>query len=171
MQIAELNINDVSLKINVRDIFGDLDNKTFVVVPTNCGWKRSGENVMGAGLAKVASNKYPQLSVRYGDWCRQHGHTIYLDTEYRVICAPSKRLNAAKPWMSWQGQADPDVVQLSYNQIYALLNHEKFIKENYKVRCVLLGIGNGKMSKEESAQLFINSKLNTLNTIELFTNE
>jgi hypothetical protein len=115
-----------------------------IVIPTNAGWKSDGTNVMGAGLAKQASEKFPKLSLEYGRFCQQKvSHIIF--NQYKLILVPSKPLTSAKPFMSWNQDADYKVVETS---LYWLEDHIGEVATT-KLYVPLLGTGSGKLEKRE----------------------
>ena len=63
-----------------------------IVIPTNAGWKSDGNNVMGRGLAKQASEKFKDLSLMYGQYCKIKQPHCYFENK-RLILVPSKKLN------------------------------------------------------------------------------
>ena len=86
-----------------------------IVIPTNLGWDKCENNVMGAGLAKQAKERFPYLPVKYGEFLinnpNHHGVVIY--DEYRLICFPTKRRNDYAPWMSWTNSSDLELIEQS----------------------------------------------------------
>jgi hypothetical protein len=93
---------------NIWDWHGTHD----VVIPTNQGWRQDGTNVMGAGLALQAARRFPGLPAWYGAWCRQYGPAagVVRHPDWRLICFPTKPLDSAHPWLSWQQGASIDLV-------------------------------------------------------------
>ena len=105
--------------------FGDIWKhwpKEVVVVTTNIGWKQSGENVMGAGLAADAAKMIPELPLWYGSVCQSYGEdtpTIY-HPKHRIVLFPTKALNAEFPHMSWKSNSDLGLIWRSTAQLAAL---------------------------------------------------
>ena len=85
---------------------------SYIVIPTNAGWKGNGDNIMGAGLAKDAMKRFPELPRLYGAYCQVKTPRVVFD-EFRLILVPSKPLNEKQPWLSWQGSADYETVKKS----------------------------------------------------------
>jgi hypothetical protein len=113
-----------------------------IVIPTNAGWKSDGSNVMGRGLAKQASEKFPELPFRYGDCCKRlEPHQYFKDCH--LILIPSKKLNEQQPYLSWQHESDKDTIitSLAWLQIHV----KEF--EGDKIYVPILGAGNGGMQK------------------------
>jgi hypothetical protein len=119
-----------------------------IVVTTNIGWKKDGSNPMGAGVAKIAAQKYPELPGWYGRRCKQYGAetaVCYYKTA-KFFLFPTKPLDEDKPWMSWKNDSDPDLIRKSVIQLEALVDiltsKGKFIP---KVALPMVGCGNGNL--------------------------
>jgi len=130
---------------NIWDFY-DIGN-TFIVIPTNLGWKSDGTNVMGRGLAKQAAKRFPSLPKEYGRFCKELAKKkellLYLDEVKRLILLPSKPLNVSKPWLSWTGKADIQMV------IKSLTSLKEWVVETSRfVGLPLLGTGNGGLDKK-----------------------
>ena len=73
----------------------------WVVIPTNLGWKANGEAVMGAGLAKQAAKRFPNLAKEYGsvlqDAAKFEEEVIYEDHKTKLILFPTIPLNKEFP--------------------------------------------------------------------------
>src|SRR5688500_14468671 len=81
----------------------------WIVVPTNLGWNRRGENIMGAGVAKQARERFPHLPKVWGEHVRVGARvtcTFAVDSESRCIFFPTKPLDAQRPADSWRRQSD-----------------------------------------------------------------
>ena len=125
-----------------------------IVVPTNVGWKKNGENVMGAGIAKQAAVMFPDLPLWYGTYCEQYrekaGVTFYWqDTDKAVpslALVPTKALDEEKPWLSWQQESTMARVEQSLCEIHYLVE-----QSNMKITIILplLGCGNGGLDEKE----------------------
>ncbi len=143
------------IKIYKENIWQNHLNNTipiiWVVVPTNVGWKSNGCNIMGKGLALEAKNLFPSLPKLYGEWCKSNGDELYINEDYKIICAPSKSLNKELPWLSWKDNATLDQVHSSYEKLFKLAltwSVSSDDKGQSLIKCPLLGIGNGQLTKE-----------------------
>lgn len=118
------------------------DAGMYVVIPTNVGWTKGSSNVMGAGLAKQAAQKYNWLTRHYGDWCRRYGSRINVVRADRLILFPVKPLNEDKPWLSWQNGASLELIKNSLDQLaeWASNNPSCHIAMPY------VGCGNGRLN-------------------------
>ena len=94
-----------------------------VVVTTNIGWKKDGSNPMGAGIAKIAAEKYPELPGWYGRRCKQYGaETAVCYYEIgNIFLFPTKPMDE-KPWMSWKNDSCRSLVRTSTIQLVALVD-------------------------------------------------
>ena len=81
----------------VKNIWDLHDLGGWVGIPTNIGWTKNGYNVMGAGLAFQAKEKYPDLPFQYGRILRNHyeknsGILVVEIPEYKLLMLPTKPL-------------------------------------------------------------------------------
>lgn len=112
------------------------------VIPTNLGWTKEGLNVMGAGLAKQAAARYPDLTTVYGQACQEMrwqapGLILYED----LILFPVKPVNYGYPHLSWKANASYDLITQMLTKLRTLARQDKDIK----VAIPLIGTGNGKL--------------------------
>lgn len=107
----------------MRETYGDIwrfHPQGWVVIPTNIGWRtRDGSNVMGAGLARQASVRFPQLAMLYGGLCKHHGALTpsLAMPDDRVVMFPVKPLNRAAPHLSWQQGASLHLIRRSAQEL------------------------------------------------------
>lgn len=113
-----------------------------IVIPTNAGWKQNGENVMGAGLALQASEKYPNLPLVYGLACK-NGKPYFYDEINRLFLVPTKPLIKDKPWLSWSQSAKEETIISSLTWLVDTATLLTF----KKIYVPLLGAGNGGMNE------------------------
>lgn len=138
----------------------------FIVVTTNLGWKKNGHNVMGAGIAKQAANKFRWLPKNYGKFCKTHGHrgAIYVFTRARLIMFPTKPLIWKTPWLSWNQDSDLELIDQSCKQL------RKFLlatKKQIKVAMPYPGCGNGGLDRGEVRPILERHLSDLPKTIEL----
>jgi O-acetyl-ADP-ribose deacetylase (regulator of RNase III) len=108
-----------------------------IVIPTNC------HGVMGAGLARQARERFPDLELAYKRACREEGYKpfIYLDNPRRILLLPTKH--------HWQEDASPAL-------IYAmLLSLRQWAQKNPTVKIAVpaLGAGLGRLPLHEVQRL------------------
>ena len=131
-------------------------------ITTNVGWRKNGENVMGAGLAKQAKDRYPNLPMAYGKHCREfmEPHYPYFFEEGKILCLPSKTLNERDPHLSWQENSDFGLIKSSYLMLKWWSD-----EETDKYVAPLLGTRNGGLDKNLILELVKNYKFNDNVTI------
>ena len=137
-----------------------------IVIPVNLGWKTSGENVMGRGLAKEARCLFPGCDKWLGQYQKQIYElfksakvkpndpkfagqwTAWHDTA-PLLFVPSKSLNEDAPWLSWKNKADPVLIDAGLKNLpeFARVNNIK------KIAVPLLGAGNGGLEPAEMKSL------------------
>lgn len=87
----------------------------WICITTNAGWKVNGDNVMGAGLAKQASSRFPMLARRYGAFCRMNPGAAklypYKSYENWLIMYPTKALNPDVPHLSWRSKSSIELIE------------------------------------------------------------
>jgi hypothetical protein len=153
-------LEDVKIDVKVGiDIWKLHDEDGYcVVVPTNIGWKKDGTNIMGAGLAKQAADRYPLLPEIYGKFCKANkentGPYILVRQEnlsMSLILLPTKKLNIAQPHLSWTNRSDPDFIDHQLKLLKEKLKGKEF--EKIKIAFPLLGSGNGRLPQKKSMNL------------------
>jgi hypothetical protein len=124
-----------------------------VVVETNIGWKKDGSNPMGAGMAKVAAEKYPELPGWYGRRCRRYGAetaVCYYETG-NLFLFPTKPLNKDQPWMSWKNDASTELIRCSAIQLSVLVDILVSKKGMFMptIGMPLIGCGNSNLDAQD----------------------
>ena len=132
------------MKVEYGDIWKHLGEGRYVVIPTNLGWKKDGCNVMGAGLAKDATRRYPTLAKWYGGVCEATADApqVIACPFAPLIMFPVKPLNKLQPWMSWKQKADLKLIEQSARQLYEW-------PDPYPIAVPLVGCGNGQLDMYE----------------------
>ncbi len=123
------------------------NQEAVVVIPTNIGWKKNGENVMGRGVAEQAKLRYPQLPALYGEYCKTYKQTlatVYFP-DYKLICLPTKKLNEESPHLSWQNKASLKLIERNLKNMNEFCIREKLSG----VLVPVLGAGNGQLNEED----------------------
>lgn len=129
-----------------------------IVIPTNIGWKKNQENVMGAGLAKDAARRFRNLPYRYGRWCELHKEEtkVVYAKDLGLILFPTKPLDAASPHLSWRNPSTLPRITRSLHELVALKADPEH-SDLHTIYIPLVGCGNGKL--EESAVLPLMSSI------------
>lgn len=129
---------------DIWKLAGELD---YIVIPTNIGWKQSGDAIMGAGIARMAAEADPTLPFWYGKHCQKFGAETYVTHRGRFILFPTKPLNKKEPWTSWKR---PSCIQLIRRSMEDLLSLAYGLPgETSRILLPLVGCGNGKLKKAQ----------------------
>lgn len=133
----------------MRDIW-NRDAETWVVIPTNCGWKGwhgAYIAVMGAGLAKQALDRYPDVAAFYGPLCfarykasLSNNGPLALYEPGKLILFPTKPLNPHRPELSWRGPACLETIEEHANALAWML-HRGEVKGKVLVPALGCGLG------------------------------
>jgi len=120
----------------------DLHSTHWIVIPTNIGWKSNGDNVMGAGLAKQAALKYPDLPKFYGDYCQEdmEASAVIAYPEFKLIMFPVKELNRNHPHLSWKQDASLPLIEKSAKELSIFPGN---------IAIPMVGCGAGNLKEEE----------------------
>ncbi len=89
----------------------DYATSHWLVITTNLGWNKRGENVMGAGLALQAKTRYPDLPRLYGEFCQHRRVQLAFFPQYRLIMFPTKTLNPDEPHLSWKQNSSLGLIE------------------------------------------------------------
>lgn len=85
--------------------------RSWVVIPTNIGYRHDGTAVMGAGLALQAATRFAGLREEYGRHCRgPRCRMPYVTVPRHLILVPTKPLDEKCPSRSWRQPADIGMV-------------------------------------------------------------
>ena len=131
------------------DLWDYYDAGVPVAISTNIGWTRAGLNVMGRGVAAQAAARFPKLSRRYGEYCRERGVSArviaYCPTrgDTPLFLFPVKLLNTESPNLSWRHPADLDLIAKSATE---LLQYEPLFRT---IALPLVGCGNGGLRRQD----------------------
>jgi hypothetical protein len=113
---------EIIIWLNERAEIIWLNERAEIIIPTNQGWRADGTNVMGAGLAKQAVDRYPGIDQWYGAWCRDHRDEscVVRHPVAPLIFFPTKPLNPEAPHLSWQSPATVETVTRSLRDLARL---------------------------------------------------
>jgi hypothetical protein len=140
------------MEVRVGDLWVWHSEKRWTVITTNIGWKKDGSNPMGAGVARVAADKFPALPEWYGARCRKYkAETAVCYYEpANFILFPTKPLDLVKPWLSWQQDSDLDLIRRSSIQLAKLadvLEERKLLFS--QIALPMVGCLNGNLQPEQ----------------------
>jgi len=105
----------------------------WVVIPTNVGYTKQGVAILGRGIAKEASQRFPDLAIEYGAFCLKHKErTPVAVTRVRswhgganVLTFPVQEYRGDAPHLSWRQPATTEKVEQSCQQLKAMLNDKQ----------------------------------------------
>jgi len=102
------------------EIIGSMWDVKFVdavCIPTNGILKKNGELVMGAGIAKVAKEKFPKLPKILGDYVAQYGNKVFYCGEHNglsYLSFPTKH--------HWKDSSDIKLITESCKQLVRMVD-------------------------------------------------
>ena len=126
----------------MKEITGDIFSETIInfsdaiCITTNGVIKKDGRNVMGAGVALIAKNKFKDIDLKLGNLIKDNGHIV------QII------LNEPKPLISFPTKNnywEKSSVQLIEKSLIELVNLTDIMKWN-KVILPKPGCNNGGLS-------------------------
>ena len=126
-----------------------------IVIPTNTTIKKDGLAVMGAGLAKQAAKKYPDLPKLLAYKIKQDEEGTFDFPELGLVCVPTKR--------DWRDKSDPKLIKYGCKQLALLA---KLVpQEQFYVP--LLGCGLGGLSWKKDVRPIIINEFGKLDNITI----
>jgi hypothetical protein len=145
-------VEDYLMQTLTGDIWTLSTVRDAIVVSTNVGFKADGKNVMGKGLARQATRRWPILASVYGEFCKEHGaatpimawpvpNSRWCQT---LLLYPVKPLLAEAPYLSWRQPASLPLIEFhlpSLNQ-YATTFDGRILVPS-------LGCGNGQLAETD----------------------
>lgn len=138
------------MKTEFGNIWDYYDKGYIVIIPSNIGWKSNGENVMGRGIAKQASIRFPDLPKRYGKICKEklENAAFWHWKDHNLICLATKSLNRSAPALSWKQNSTIEQIEASL-QLFTKWLDEHLKKDNkILIAMPLLGCGNGQLRED-----------------------
>jgi hypothetical protein len=139
----------VTLEIVQGNIWDYLQTHS-IVITTNLGWNSLGSNIMGAGIAKQAAERYPDLPGWYGEVCRKYKTNTPV-TRYEpnpIILFPTKGLNEDKPWLSWKQKSSLELIERSTKELASLPGPDKIVLP-------FPGCQHGQLTREEVLPILV----------------
>jgi len=111
----------------------------WAVITTNGVVTPSGDNVMGAGVALEAKERFSEMPRKLGAILQKHGNNVFVFPEYRLITFPTKD--------HYKDPSKIDLIKRGMGQLFDLINdHNELAIE--KIYCPLLGCGYGGLNWE-----------------------
>ena len=151
--------------------------RRLLIITTNVGWNKQGENVMGAGLARQYRDRISGLAEAYGKFLRRYtvdwedyfagkpsisttllepspDHYIYLHFD-TFLMVPTKALNPQRPWLSWQSDSSLVLIERSLKQLVAFLKLRKLDIPETIIYTPLFGCGKGNLDPKDVLPLMV----------------
>lgn len=125
-------------------------NPFYIVIPTNLGYTKNKENVMGAGLALQLKNRNNFIASWYGEVCykralnKDDGNITILDQE-KIIFFATKPLIQETPHLSWKQNSSLKTIEKSCKELVFYLQNR--LKDKM-ILLPLVGCGNGKLDSK-----------------------
>lgn len=141
------------IKGNIWDLFDSTKkdfNPFYIVIPTNLGWTKNKENVMGAGLALELKNRNSFIAFWYGQVCykrfinKDDRNITILDQE-KIIFFATKPLIQETPHLSWKQNSSLETIEKSCKELVFYLQNR--LKDKM-ILLPLVGCGNGKLDSK-----------------------
>lgn len=126
----------------------DFHGEAWIVITTNIGWNKKGDNIMGAGLALQAANRFPEIKRSYGEYCKKWGTeaaVALFAPPARLLLFPTKELNPQAPHLSWKNDSSIPLIKRG-------LEHLKRLGDTIlegDVAVPLLGCQNGRLNPDD----------------------
>lgn len=102
------------------DIWNESEERALRCITTNCILDRNLHLVMGAGIAKQAKEKYPELPQILGKHVADHGNNVRILSDINIASFPTK--------YHWKDRSVPELIKRSAHQLW----HEVTYKFPYK---------------------------------------
>ena len=109
----------------------------YVIITTNGITKRNGELIMGAGLALLAAEQYPQLAKQLGGHVVNYGNRCFILPKHNLISFPTKN--------HYKDKSDWVLIEKSLDELKSMI-HKFGVEKVYMPR---IGCGLGGLDWEE----------------------
>lgn len=121
------------------DIWNYHKEGNFVVITTNGFVKKTGQCVMGRGIALQAKNKFRGFDKKLGQAIKEQGNKLFIWKEERIITFPVKHV--------WWEKADLRLIEQSAIQLKYICKQPR-MDLNLSQNCIYMpkaGCSNGKL--------------------------
>lgn len=125
----------------IGDLFNLGRDAWGICIPTNGTLKTNGELVMGAGVARIAANKYPDLARNLGKKVKASGNHVYLGisrlstSPYKIISFPTKE--------HWKNPSTITLIRQSAIELVGFTNQYDLNPQLDRVYLPVVGCGLG----------------------------
>lgn len=127
--------------MGVLDVWEAWTEGAWVVVPTNQMTRRDNTAVMGAGLARQAADRFPELPAQYGA-ALLRGEAFVCFPQRRVLLAPTKT--------DWREPSTLELVSTAVDRLHGWASSHPEVTH---VVVPLLGCGRGGLNREDVGPL------------------
>jgi hypothetical protein len=109
-----------------------------IVITTNGCVKKNGEAVMGRGIAKEATERYPNIQKHLGYMLLQNGNHVNIfnlpewPNPKNVFTLPVKPEFGLNGEMGWKAKADISLIERSIQELVTLINSLSYTNESGK---------------------------------------
>lgn len=118
----------------VQGSIWDFVGQGYIVIPTNGEIKKNGEAVMGAGLAKEAALRYPDLPARLGTRLKIWNHVCYFP-DHQILTFPTKH--------HWRDKSDINLIMQSAVQLAKDIETFRYQQRAFRFFMPQVGCGLG----------------------------
>lgn len=122
----------------------------WVVVTTNTVIRNDGRAVMGAGIAKEAAKRFPDLPFSLANHIRRWQDRVYI-YQFPVICLPTKR--------NWRNPSRLDWIEKGCHDLKEVCRIIESVGDNRPVLVPPLGCGHGGLNWERQVRPVVDSIL------------
>jgi len=133
-------------KGNMWDCFGKVD---LFLITTNPVVKKNGACVMGRGIAKEMSEKYPEIPFALGSIIQtRRGTKAWRDSD-TIGCLDKQIVGYFMVKDHWLEPAKLSIIESSVRALLVQLDYCTQYKSDFTVALNFPGIGNGKLKRED----------------------
>lgn len=108
----------------------------WIVIPVNGFVKRDGKLVMGAGVAKQALDRYPDVDTEFGSMFSENGFFCQASNYYPLVAFPTKPESGSGGEPGWQCESDIGLIEKSLKELIEMDLEGKVVLPR-------IGCGNG----------------------------
>lgn len=126
------------------DIWDHWERGHVVAVTTNGLWDRLGNAIMGAGIAKQAKERFPELPGMLAQKLQSGGNLLYYFPSIRVVTFPTKE--------DWREDSIPALIAASARRLTRLLDSGLIEPEHLPLYAPPFGAGNGNLDWEKQVK-------------------
>lgn len=127
----------IPMKISSDNIWDAHGKGAWACITTNGIIKKDGMAVMGAGIAKQAASRYPDLPIKLADNLKRYGNRVFVYPSMKLITFPTKN--------NWRDNSDIELIKISCIQLVEVM--VKFKIDNLWLPRP--GCNNGKLEWED----------------------